>query len=75
MRLQKLFAIGLSAICLSACGNSMTVDTATTDELCRQWGQSLPARSRSDTPTTQGEIQTAYARFGLSCPDHTHLIP
>lgn len=75
MRMLTLFVIALSVICLTACGNSTGVASATTDELCRQWGGSLPTRSRSDTQRTQDEIQSAYAAFDLSCPGYGHLIP
>lgn len=44
-------------------------------EVCRQLGQNLPTRSRSDTQQTKDEIQTLYAAFDLTCPEFAHLIP
>lgn len=66
-------------IWISGCGISTTpvieTETATEAELCRQWGDKLPTRSRLDTKQTQDEIQAAYAAFALSCPNWIHLIP
>ena len=45
------------------------------NELCYQWGKSLPTRSHKDTDQTKAEVQKAYATFALSCPGHKHLIP
>lgn len=65
----------LLAVFVSACAQSAPLASATEAELCRQWGGSLPTRSRSDTEQTKGEIQRAYAAFSLACPDWKHLIP
>ncbi len=58
------FVIVLSAISLTGCTNStvpvIAIETASERELCRQWGASLPTRSRSDTIQTRAEIQEAY---------------
>ena len=79
MKKRLLSAILLSAIFLTACGNTTTraieTETDTEAELCRQWGNSLATRSRHDTGQTKDEIQAGYATFGLSCPNWKHLIP
>lgn len=72
-----------SVICLSGCTNTTTAvigtdpdrATASESEVCRQLGQKLPTRSRSDTQLTQDEIQEQYAAYALACPDFAHLIP
>ncbi|MCW9041726.1 MAG: hypothetical protein OQK05_00160 [Pseudopelagicola sp.] len=48
---------------------------ATENEICRIWAESLPTRSRQDTPQTTNEIELAYAVFAATCPDFIHLIP
>lgn len=42
------------------------------DVMCREWGRSLPSRSRQDTPETQAEISTAYNVFEAACGMETH---
>ena len=42
--------------------------TAIEKELCIQWRDSLPTRSRQDTPRTQQEIGYAYDVQGMACP-------
>lgn len=37
-------------------------------ELCIQWRDSLPSRSRADTARTQQEIGYAYDVQGMACP-------
>lgn len=69
------FAIASIAICLTACATTTGPATETEAEICRQWGASLPTRSRQDTKQTQDEIQAAYAAFALACPDWAHLVP
>ncbi len=73
------FVIALSASCLTACasltGQATETETRTEAELCRQWGQSLPTRSRSDTQQTRDEIQAGYAAFALACPNWKYLVP
>jgi len=46
------------------------VDTATEveRELCIQWRDSLPTRSRSDTERTQAEIGVSYDIQAVACP-------
>ena len=69
--------IVLTAILMTGCANMRVPagGTETGAELCRQWGKSLPTRSRQDTQQTSEEIQEAYAAFSLSCPEWAHLIP
>lgn len=45
-----------------------TVPTEVEKELCIQWRDSLPTRSRSDTERTQQEIGYAYDVQGMVCP-------
>jgi len=52
-----------------------TEGSVTSREICIQWGESLPTRSRSDTALTIREIGVAYATFAIVCPDQAHLIP
>ena len=79
--MQKLttFAIVSGAILVTSCGNTTTpagaTETATEAEICRQLGDKLPTRSRSDTEQTKAEIQELYAGFSLTCPNWAHLIP
>ncbi|WP_299830639.1 hypothetical protein [uncultured Roseobacter sp.] len=75
MNVLMKFAAVLSATYLTGCASTMTQDSATTNEVCRAWGERLPTRSTQDTQQTQDEIQTAYAAFSLACPDWVHLIP
>ena len=51
----------------SGCVTTMTQASATEEELCRQWQESLPTRSRTDTQQTQDEIQRAYAVQDAVC--------
>jgi hypothetical protein len=64
----------LSATFLSNCVSTRVPAGATSDELCRQWGDALPTRSRADTTQTANEIQVAYATFALACPDRAWMI-
>ena len=75
MKTLKIFVIVLIATFLTSCGNSMMPGSETSDEICRQWGGSLPSRSRADSEQTKSEIQAGYATFALACPNWTHLIP
>lgn len=60
---------------MSGCASKMTQGSATETEMCRQWGERLPTRSRHDTVQTQQEVGEAIAAFSLACPDWAHLIP
>lgn len=63
-----LIVLGLAAGCTQS--RETLVDTATEveRELCIQWRDSLPTRSRSDTERTQQEIGYAYDVQGMVCP-------
>lgn len=63
-----LIVLGLAAGCTQS--QTTLVDTATEveRELCIQWRDSLPTRSRSDTERTQQEIGYAYDVQGMVCP-------
>ena len=75
MKMLQIFVIGLSATLATGCATTMPQAGATEAELCRQWGGSLPTRSRQDTAQTAAEIQQGYAVFSLACPDFGHLVP
>lgn len=53
---------------LSSCASTIPAVTATERELCIQWRDSLPSRSRRDTAQTQTEIGTAYDIQAAACP-------
>ena len=75
MKTPLIFAIALSATFLTGCVKPTVPAGVTSDELCRQWGGSLPTRSHQDTPQTSLEIQEGYAVFTLACADWEHLVP
>jgi len=58
----------LCALILSACSPQISVDTETEREVCIQWRDSLPGRSRHDTEQTQAEIGRAYDIQAAACP-------
>jgi len=75
-KMQMIFVIALSAIFLTGCVKPTTMQGGATEtELCRQWGGSLPSRSRLDTDQTKKEIQDGYGTFVLACPKFDHLVP
>lgn len=49
--------------------------TATEAALCRSWRDSLPSRSKRDTPETQAEIGKAYDVQAAACPDFPRFGP
>jgi hypothetical protein len=49
--------------------------TATEAALCRAWAESLPGRSRQDTPLTQAEIGQAYDAQAAACPAFARFGP
>lgn len=63
------FAALLMLPALVACTPTMPAATATEAELCRQWRDSLPTRSRSDSAQTQAEIGAAYDVQAAACPE------
>lgn len=66
------FVIVLTLAGLAAgCTQSQTAGVIATEverELCIQWRDSLPSRSRNDTERTQQEIGYAYDVQGMACP-------
>lgn len=62
-----LIMLGLVA----GCTQSQTMPEAieTERELCIQWRDSLPTRSRIDTDRTQQEIGYAYDVQAVACPN------
>jgi hypothetical protein len=68
------FAIGC-VMCLTACGDTTTQGSETETAICDAWGQSLPTRSRDDTPTTIEQITRLYATFAAACPAQEGMIP
>lgn len=74
-RMRTISVIASAGILMSACVGTTIPGGATERELCRQWGGSLPTRSRADTEQTAREIQSAYATFELACPDFAQLVP
>lgn len=75
MKMPLISMIVLIATVTSGCERWRGEAGATEDALCREWGDSLPTRSRSDTQQTQEEIGDGYAVYSLACPDHGHLVP
>lgn len=61
------FVTALTALALAGC-QTTTVATVTERELCRQWRDSLPTRSRADTEQTRAEIGRAYDVQAAACP-------
>jgi hypothetical protein len=62
-----LIMLGLAA----GCTQSQTISAVTAEtekELCIQWRDSLPTRSRQDTERTQQEIGYAYDVQAVVCP-------
>jgi hypothetical protein len=59
----------LCAVTLCGCAQTTPGVTATEAELCRQWRDSLPTRSKSDTEQTQAEIGRAYDVQAAACPN------
>ena len=66
------FAIPLMLLgSVAGCTPSQTIPVATAEterEICLQWRDSLPTRSRNDTERTQQEIGYAYDVQGMVCP-------
>lgn len=72
MRVPMIFA---AALTLAACETTRIAGSETEAEICRQWGNALPTRSRADTEQTKAEITALYGRFELTCPEFANLIP
>ncbi len=71
----RAVALIAAALMLTACQPMTNAAGATETALCRTWGESLPTRSRSDTPQTITEIGNAYSDFAAACPKFQDLIP
>jgi len=67
--IRSVIALTLCGASLSACSPMIPAVTATEAELCRQWRDSLPTRSRSDTEQTRAEIGRAYDVQAAACPN------
>lgn len=75
---RATFACAALAIFLGACSTWRIADTEINpraDEVCWQWGDTLPTKSQSDSAQTRYEISINYAAFSIICPDLKHLIP
>lgn len=66
--MTSVTALTLCGLSLSACVQTTPVASAIEAELCRQWRDSLPTRSRQDTEQTRGEIGRAYDVQAAACP-------
>lgn len=62
-----LIVLGLAAGCTQS--QQIVAVSETEREICIQWRDSLPTRSRSDTERTQQEIGYAYDVQGMVCPN------
>lgn len=67
--MRSVTGLTLCAAILSACAPTMPEATAIEAELCRQWRDSLPTRSRQDTEQTRAEIGRAYDVQATACPN------
>lgn len=61
------YAAALAMLTATGCTTTTVEATATEAALCDVWQDSLPTRSRSDTPETQEEIGRAYDVFEAVC--------
>ncbi len=52
---------------LAGCSEMTRGATETEKEICRQWAESLPSRSRQDTPKTQSDIGKSYDAQAAVC--------
>lgn len=53
---------------LTGCNPVMMTEAGATEQaLCDVWHDSLPSRSRADTPETQAQIGRAYDKFEAAC--------
>lgn len=67
-----LLLLGAVAAC-----SPTTIPEATETERaqCEAWRDSLPSRSRSDSPQTQAEIGAAYDAFLAACGPRGYQLP
>ena len=68
-RMASASALMLCGVILSACAQTTSAVTETEGELCRQWRDSLPTRSKKDTEQTRAEIGRAYDVQAAACPN------
>ena len=65
------FAIVLMPLAaVAGCTKTTPAATETEAARCTAWRDSLPSRSKSDTPQTQAEIGTSYDVFLAACPGY-----
>ena len=69
-RMKFVIVLTLAGLAAGCTPTSQTIIAATEieRELCIQWRDSLPSRSRSDTARTQQEIGYSYDVQGAACP-------
>lgn len=67
----KFVIVWTMPVLVAGCIPSQTIPVATAEterEICVQWRDSLPTRSRNDTDRTQQEIGYAYDVQVMVCP-------
>ena len=66
--MKKLMISAAALVMLTACNMTTTgAGSATEAAMCDAWQDSLPTRSRSDTPETIAQIGRAYDVFEAVC--------
>lgn len=67
---KRLIASVTALTLLGAAAGCTTtpVATATEREICIAWRDSLPSRSKQDTPETQAQIGVSYDVQAAACP-------
>ena len=66
--LAKLLISSAVLLLLSGCPwTKTTTGGIAISTLCREWGRSLPSRSRQDTEQTQREVGKAYDVYEAAC--------
>lgn len=67
MKTLRTFAAALAMLTATACSQTIPVGSATDEAYCDAWQDSLPSRSRADTPETIAQIGRAYDVFEAVC--------
>ena len=68
LTIKGLTIFAAALVMLTGCTPmKITEAGATETALCDVWQDSLPSRSRSDTPETQAAIGRAYDKFEAAC--------
>lgn len=70
-RMKSVIALTLAGLAAGCTPTSQTIAATATEverELCIQWRDSMPGRSRQDTPRTQQEIGYGYDVQAMACP-------